>query len=444
MIKRLSEKLKNDLHLKEIIKGSSVAVFLRFTGLFLGYIFTLLITRNYGAKAMGVFSLSLVILEIGTVFGKLGTDSAILKFVPEYLAKGKTRTVLSTYKKILKVAMVTSVISAGIFFLFSQQIAIFVFKKPNLTQALKIASISIIPFALLSLHREAFRGLKKIKEYMLLQQPGLFITASIVIAIFILNGFLEDTAPVISYLVALTVVCIVAVFFWNKKLKENLKTANKGESLPLKYILSVSLPMMMSSSLAVVMNIADTAILGIYRPENEVGIYTVAIKLATLSAIGLFAINAIAVPKIVECWGKKDLNTLTKIARQSATLTFFSAFPIIFIFFLMPDFILNFFGQEFGHGATALKILLMAQGINAFFGSNDNIVKMTGHQVFHQNTIIAATILNIGLNFTLIPLYGLKGAALATAISILFWNIVFAFKVRKILGKWVFCNPFSI
>ncbi len=444
MIKKLSEKLKNDLHLKEIIRGSSVAVFLRFTGIFLGYLFTLLITRNYGAKAMGVFSLSIVVLEIGSVFGKLGTDSAILKFVPEYLAKGKTETAFLTYKRILKTVFFASIATASLFYFYSHNIALSIFKKPNLTQALRIASLSIVPFALLSLHREAIRGLKKIKEYMLLQQPGLFITASFVILIFLLNGFKSDTAPLISYTIALISMCMVAFWFWNKEIKEKLTPKHKGKALPMKHIFSVSLPMMMSNSLIVIMSIADTAVLGIYRPESEVGIYTVAYKLAALSAVGLFAVNAIAVPKIVECWGKNDLNSLTKIARQSATLTFFAALPVILFFFSAPDFVLKIFGKEFSNGSNALRILLIAQGVNAFFGSNDNIVKMTGHQVFHQNTIIAASILNVSLNFLLIPLYGLKGAAFATAFSTLFWNSVFSFKVKKILGKWIFFNPFSL
>jgi predicted nucleic acid-binding protein len=42
--------------LKELLKGSSIAFVLRVIGIIAGYIFTLLITRGYGAEAMGVFA----------------------------------------------------------------------------------------------------------------------------------------------------------------------------------------------------------------------------------------------------------------------------------------------------------------------------------------------------------------------------------------------------
>jgi O-antigen/teichoic acid export membrane protein len=87
-------------------------------------------------------------------------------------------------------------------------------------------------------------------------------------------------------------------------------------------------------------------------------------------------------------------------------------------------------------------ILTVGQFINSASGSVGYILQMTGHQKFHQNVILIGTILNIILNWFLIPLYGIIGASIASVISMFFWNIVFSLKVRKTLNQWVFYIPF--
>jgi len=86
---RIKEKISSDIHLAELVKGSGTALTLRILGLVFGYIFTLIITRGYGAEAMGIFALSFTVLQISSVIGRLGMDTALLRFVAEYSAQGK-------------------------------------------------------------------------------------------------------------------------------------------------------------------------------------------------------------------------------------------------------------------------------------------------------------------------------------------------------------------
>ena len=70
---------------------------------------------------------------------------------------------------------------------------------------------------------------------------------------------------------------------------------------------------------------------------------------------------------------------------------------------------------------------------NVFFGSVIYILDMTGKQNVSRNILLFTAVVNIVLNWYLIPIYGIKGAAIATAISILFWNIIGIIYVKKIL-----------
>ena len=52
---------------------------------------------------------------------------------------------------------------------------------------------------------------------------------------------------------------------------------------------------------------------------------------------------------------------------------------------------------------------------------------MTGHESIANRIFTASAVLNVILNFALIPRFGIVGAAVATSISLIAWN----------LGLWV-------
>ncbi|WP_456399498.1 flippase [Persephonella sp.] len=444
IIANIKNKINNDMHLKELLKGSSIAFVLRIVGIIAGYIFTLLITRGYGAEAMGVFALSFTLLQISSVIGRLGMDTALLRFVAEYSLQGKWEIVKDIYKKAIKLVLPFSLFLSVLVFFLSSYIAEYMFKKPHLSPYFQIASIGILPFVLLFIHTESLRGLKKIKEYMFLQQAGIFILASIILGIltliiplFQININLNQL-PISIYIFSVFMLSITAYFVWKTYLKKGSISfdSKKPEStaLPYPYILSVSIPMLFSSSLALIMGWTDTIMLGIFRTEEEVGIYNVALRVSMITSITLMAINTIAAPKFAEFWGKGDIKGLARVAQQSTKLIFWTSFPILLLFLIFPKPILGIFGEEFRAGAVALMILTVGQFVNAAVGSVGYILQMTGKQKIFQNIIFLASIINLILNFVFIPKIGIIGAAIASAIAVSFINIIPFFLVRYYYG----------
>ena len=64
----------------EIIMKSTSAFLFKIIGSLLGYLFLMLVTRNYGSEVWGVFALCLAILNISTIISKFGIDITIIKF----------------------------------------------------------------------------------------------------------------------------------------------------------------------------------------------------------------------------------------------------------------------------------------------------------------------------------------------------------------------------
>jgi O-antigen/teichoic acid export membrane protein len=110
------------------------------------------------------------------------------------------------------------------------------------------------------------------------------------------------------------------------------------------------------------------------------------------------------------------------------------ASPILLLFVLFPAKVLALFGAKFAGGAPVLAILAIGQFVNVATGSVGWILIMCGYERLMRNIIIVCATATVALNFLLIPLYGVVGAALATATTLALQMLVAAALVWRKLG----------
>ena len=442
ILQTFSKRLSEDFHFKELIQGSLTFFILRILGLIVGYAFTLIVTRNLGASCWGIFALCFTVLQITSVIGKLGLDTALLRFIAQYNAQGKVRTARYIYLKSIIVTIFLSLFLCVLLYYLSPLLAEKVFAKKHLASYLRLVPFALLPFVLLSINSESLRGFKKIKEYTILKNliPSLFTLMFFSISFYLLN-IRNTKAVIVTYILGVSVSSLFSFLLLNKEFNNK---NGELEKISLRQILSVSLPMLLSSSLFMVMSWTDTIMLGMWRTEEEVGIYNVAVQLSMITSFTLGAINSIAAPKFAEFWGRKDIKGLTKVAQQSTKLIFWTSFPVLLLFLLFPKLILNIFGSEFKVGATSLRILTFGQFVNAVSGSVGLILSMTGRERFVSYVISIVTVINFILNLILIPKFGINGAAVASMICLISWNVIFLMHIYKNYGFVNIYLPFLV
>ena len=156
----------------------------------------------------------------------------------------------------------------------------------------------------------------------------------------------------------------------------------------------------------------------------------------------LMAINSIASPKFAEMYGEKNMEGLKKVAQQSTKMIFWSTLPLVTLFFMFPKLLLGLFGEQFTIGVYAFILLSLGKLISALSGSVGNLLQMTGKQLIFMNILFVGATLNVILNYLLIPVYGINGAAVASMSSIIIWNLTMVYYVKKELGFLTFYIPF--
>ena len=88
--------------------------------------------------------------------------------------------------------------------------------------------------------------------------------------------------------------------------KKDYSSKNNTISFSTNQILSVSAPMAISAMAYFIMQSIDVIILAIYEGFDEVAYYSVAVKLATLTALALLSVNIVVAPKIAGIDNNKE------------------------------------------------------------------------------------------------------------------------------------------
>lgn len=418
-------KLIRDGHFMELLKGGGVSLIVKVVAMLAGFVFQWLITTYYGADQLGLLISSISVLALVLLVGKLGLDTANLRFVAQYKVQNAFETIKQIRLRSLPVLILMSIVASGVLYFSSGLIAENVFNRPELSDPIRLISFAIIPMAIYQFNAEGLRGLKRIKEYAFLANAGRFVFGALafVFAFFILQTELE---PATLFVIGCVVTAVFSIWLWRKQFQQVLaknKTDESSEEVGYSKIFKLSIPLLLASSTAFLMNWTDTLILTYFQPSQDVAVYNIALKFAMVGKVVLMAINSIAAPKFAEFYGQDDMKGLGKVVRQSTKLIFWTSVPLLILFILFPRFFLGIYGDEYLAGASCLMLLAGAQFFSAISGSVGNILQMTGKQNVFQNIVLVSMLGNVGLNLILIPMYGIFGAAIAGFVTIVARNL---------------------
>jgi O-antigen/teichoic acid export membrane protein len=179
----------------------------------------------------------------------------------------------------------------------------------------------------------------------------------------------------------------------------------------------------------------DVIILGLFRPSEDVGIYRVAAQGALLVAFPLFAISAALAPHISRLHAVGDKVRLQRMITLGARVAFLVALPLAVIFVVAGDNVLRLvFGESYARGHIALALLSAGFLLNTAAGLVATTLNMTGQERVTAAIFGLTSVGNILLNWILIPVWGMNGAAVATAITLLLWGVWLSHQVLVRLG----------
>lgn len=173
---------------------------------------------------------------------------------------------------------------------------------------------------------------------------------------------------------------------------------------------------------------------------SSTGIYGITALFSTILNLPQQAISNISGTIIAQAFKENDLQKVNELYKKTSLNQFIIGSLIFMLIWFNVDAVLSFMPSEYLDGKYVILILISMKLFDMGVGINGGIINMSKYYKLMLPFNIASLLLAVGANLILIPIKGIIGAALATCLAIVFFNIL---KLGFIWWKFKIL-PFSI
>ena len=189
----------------------------------------------------------------------------------------------------------------------------------------------------------------------------------------------------------------------------------------LKSLFVYGLPLSGTLMMNMMINNSDRIMLSWLKGNEYTGLYSAVYDLTNFSLIIIMmAVNLAIYPLIIKAYENKDNDTTRLLIKQNLIALMLISLPLLLMFLILPHQLSDLLlGQQFREvGTDIMPIIGIATfiwGIKAFYF---DLPFLLSHKTLSLLIIgVLGMVLNIILNYVLIPTYGIEGAAYATLIT---------------------------
>lgn len=420
---------------KNAERTALLAFSIRIISAALAFISQIILARSMGEFEYGIFVFVWVFIVLAGNLSCLGFHTVVIRFVPEYNAHndpGHIRGLTITARIFaLVLATIIGAIGVGIVFFFADKI-------PDYYLVPIVLGICALPMIALG---DVLDGTSRANSWPIIAMSPTFIIRPGLIIIFVLGSFLfgmQPTAKValLAAILASYITTLGQFIVVTRKLRARYEPGVRLWELK-KWIV-VALPIFIIEGFYYLLTNADVIIVGFYLAPEKVAVYFAAAKTMALVHFIYFAVKAGAAPKFSSMVAENRMVELDNFAKQTARWTLIPTLVIGGLVLLLGRFLLSMFGESFVEGHTVMIILFFGILAKSLIGPGEILLTMAGKQKVCMIVYAGALAANIALNISLIPLFGIQGAAFATAGAMTIEAILLFFVIKSQLGITMF------
>ena len=405
-----------------LIKNSLKVLLLRASGILLMFLLSLFLTNSFSAEIVGQYDFVRSFLMILSGASLLGTNQAIIYYSGILTSKKSFGSIKSIYFKMNFLILVACAILYTPLLVIDKEIINQIFNKQGAYELVSLSLQGLVFYSITMLNIDTIRALK----HTLISEGFRNIFRYTPFFIFSIILYIIDSPEdlvlwfIYSFVVIFVISTAVVYFFlFNKNFPKS--AAHNFSSTE---ILRASYPMALSAISYFLMQSTDVLFISAYDTFESVAYYSIAVKLATVTALALISVNIVIAPKIASIYNDKNFSQLKLILKKATRINVVISLPIIILLLFFSEYVLSTFGSNYILAKNALWILLIAQFFNSITGPSALYLNMTGRQKKLNGILVISLLINVVLNIILVPDFGMLGAAISTTTSFVISKIL--------------------
>lgn len=408
-----------------------------------------LITNALGDQAFGVVTLTTQAAFIAAAATRFGMDVANVRLVSILAGRGEVIRARGLVRRSMAIAASVSVPFSVIAFLAAPWLAERFTAVPSAAEPAFRGAALTVPFAALAfVSMGATRGLK-IMRYTLYSQWIAQPIGWIVLTVAFWTVARTPAMTTLAFGASWALALAIAFSGWEREQRRFPQLEGAGEGIPEEHagalvrFGALRAPATLFSQLLFWTDLFVLSLL--WRNQGSVGAAQVGIYGAVLragQALFLFitSVSLTFSPFVADLHHRGDRDQLDALYKNVTRWTLAATVPVLLVLGIVPEQTLRIFGQDFTSGSDALRILIVGMAVNVTVGTVGFILIMAGRTGWDLTLYLCAFAIDVGVALALAgPTdMGIRGAALAQALTLTFSAIARLLLVRRFLGIWPF------
>ncbi|RJG47080.1 MULTISPECIES: flippase [unclassified Mesorhizobium] len=409
---------------------SLIAFSIRIVSALIAFVSQVLLARWMGSFEYGIFVLVWVTMIIVGNLSCFGFHTSVIRFIPEYREKGRMAELRGVLVTSRVFSLVASTVMAGL-----GALAIWLFEAhiENYYVVPFLLGVICMPMIALS---DVLQGISRAHSWAISALSPTYLTRPVLILVFMVGALLlgyppTATTAVIAAIMATYATTILQLVSVTRRVDAKVPAGPK--KVHFREWFMVSVPIFLVESFFFILTNADVLMVGAYMNPEDVAVYFATVKTLALVHFVYFAVKAGVAQRYAQ-FTHGDPSRLAAFARETVSWTFWPSVAMALAVLALGEPMLKLFGPGFDAGYPLLFVLVFGVVARAAVGPCESLLTMSGNQNICALVYALTLAINIGLNVVFIPQFGLWGAAIATAVAMIFEAGALSFTVWRKLG----------
>ncbi|MDQ4146058.1 MAG: lipopolysaccharide biosynthesis protein [Actinomycetota bacterium] len=427
-----------------VAKGGAVQIAGQISQRGLGQIFTAVATRIIGTSGLGLYSQAVRVLAIASQLGLAGFNYAAMRFIARARAGGDPSGVRGAARvSLVATAVVSAVVVVALLLLadpFGEAFADPGDDPDELADLLRLGAAYIPLFAFMQVLRYCTQAYKTMVPSVMagniIQPIARFLFAMAAFAV-----GLEVAGAVSSLVVSMGVGAVAAAYYYQRMLTpaEKAATPRVDKAAMIRF----ALPQGGASMLGVQTLGIGVIVLGLYRSDFLVGVFTVALALQGPGTVFLGGIVNIWAPMVSDLYDRGEIARLDSLYKTITRWVATFSFPVFAVIILEPDVFARILDPNSADRIAPVAAIL-AVG-NLFYtgtGPTGYVISMSGRPGINLINSIVAVGLYVGLGVLVAEEHGVIGVAFVDAGVTIVVNTIRVIQAKVFVGVQPFGKSF--
>ncbi len=404
---------------KDALRTSVVS----YIGLILGYVnkgFLFIIFLS--TEEIGLINLLASVATLYAQFAGMGTFNTIWRFFPILERKDKNHHGFLTFN--LLVVSVGAALIALISLIFSEQISAYYSQKSPLFSEYFLwvipSGIAVLFFLLLDGYS---RAIQRSVFATFANDVILRVLTTGIIFVYAFDWISFNTFVITVCLMQWVPTILVVLYFrfigeWHFSVKD-ISIPSRLKRIMLHYSGFSYLNSMGTSVIITIDALMVAGMIGM----SQTGVYTTITYITRALIIPYTAIMRVSAPLVPKFWKERDMKGMEELYQKVSSVALVIGLTLFLFVWVNRQELFELLPPEFKAGIYVFLFIMIGRMVDMYFGLNGTILITS--KKYRYDIIFTALLLVIVvfLNFQLIPIWGMVGAAISTAIAYILFNL---------------------